>query len=309
MPEGYTHGRTARKAAATIHYKPQCPAAFAAGANGPDTLFCYEVWKKAAKRRYNLPELGERMHEERTGAFLQSLLHHVHTRAQVEYVLGFLCHYATDSVVHPYVYALCKDGMPYAGPGGHGYLEIGLDSTLHAEDTGVSWIPADDACPVPVGQDLAEITTLLHTCLLEVFGEDIPVEYLADSFHHTHLVRSLFPSRHGVRKLLFRLIEPLFGGKGYILSHVSPCALRNNLPEEWTDPFTGETRQGGLFVLLKAAEQRSAQYMKAALDTWMGRMDWAELEALLGTVSYTEGIATEASALPARTAQAEPQPQ
>ena len=39
MPEGYTHVRTARKAAEAIHYKIQCPAAFAAGANGPDSFF------------------------------------------------------------------------------------------------------------------------------------------------------------------------------------------------------------------------------------------------------------------------------
>ena len=39
MPEGYTHVRTAHKAAEAIHYKIQCPAAFAAGANGPDS-FC-----------------------------------------------------------------------------------------------------------------------------------------------------------------------------------------------------------------------------------------------------------------------------
>ena len=31
MPEGYTHVRTARKAAAGIHYKLHRPAAFAAG--------------------------------------------------------------------------------------------------------------------------------------------------------------------------------------------------------------------------------------------------------------------------------------
>ena len=60
MPEGYTHVRTARKAAETIHYKIQCPAAFAAGANGPDSFFCFEIWKKRAKRRYDeLTEKGE----------------------------------------------------------------------------------------------------------------------------------------------------------------------------------------------------------------------------------------------------------
>ena len=120
MPEGYTHLRTAHKAAEAIHYKIQCPAAFAAGANGPDSFFCYEVWKKRAKRHYDLPGLGNRMHEEKTGAFLRSLCANVKTRPQVEYALGFLSHYAADTVVHPFIYAMCKPGCPYAGKGGHG---------------------------------------------------------------------------------------------------------------------------------------------------------------------------------------------
>ena len=49
MPEGYTHVRTARKAAETIHYKIQCPAAFAAGANGPDSFFCLHLAVASAK--------------------------------------------------------------------------------------------------------------------------------------------------------------------------------------------------------------------------------------------------------------------
>src|SRR5699024_7775783 len=119
-------------------------AAFAIGANGPDALFCFEVWKPARKRRYDLPALGNRMHEENTGAFLKSLVTHVRTQAQIDYTLGFLSHYAADTVLHPYVVALCQPGMPYAGPGGHGYFEIALDTTLHAEDTGVSVVPAED---------------------------------------------------------------------------------------------------------------------------------------------------------------------
>ena len=127
MPEGYTHVRTARLAAAAIRCKIWYPAAFAAGANGPDSFFCFEVWKKRAKRRYDLIGLGNRMHEEKTGDFLFSLCRHVRTRPQMEYVLGFLCHYAADTVMHPFVFAMCEEGKPYAQPGGHGFLEIGLD--------------------------------------------------------------------------------------------------------------------------------------------------------------------------------------
>ena len=200
MPEGYTHVRTAAKAAVAIHYKIQCPAAFAAGANGPDSFFCYEVWKKRAKRHYDLPGLGNRMHEEKTGAFLRSLCANVKTRPQVEYTLGFLSHYATDTVVHPFVCAMCEKGQPYGKKGGHGYLEIALDSTLHAEDTSSSLVPVEDVSPLPTGEELADITALLHICLLETYGEDIPVEYLADAFWHTYKLRGIFPSKHGVRR-------------------------------------------------------------------------------------------------------------
>ena len=275
MPEGYTHVRTAKKAAEAIHYKIQCPVAFAAGANGPDSFFCYEVWKKRAKRR--------------------SLCANVKTRPQVEYALGFLSHYAADTVVHPFVCAMCEKGQPYAGKGGHGYLEIALDSTLHAEDTGSSLVPVEDVSPLPTGEELADITALLHTCLLETYGEDIPVEYLADAFWHTYKLRGLFPSKHGVRKVLFWLVEPLFGGRGFITGHVSPRQLDKRLPDDWTDPFTGESHDGGLFALLPKAVFRSEQFMGAALLYWMHKLTPAEFAEKIGSMSYTQGIATPES--------------
>lgn len=302
MPEGYTHVRTANKAAAAIHYKIQCPAAFAAGANGPDSFFCYQVWKPGPKRSYDLPALGSRMHEDRTGAFLQSLCRHVHTRPQVEYALGFLSHYAADTVVHPFVCAMCADDQPYAGPGGHGYLEIALDSTLHAEDTGKAGVPASDVSPMPVGEELADIAALLHTCLLEVYGEDIPVEYLADAFYHTYRVRGLFVTHTGLRRQVFGLVERFMGGPGFITGHISPRRLSDALPDAWTDPFTGRQHTGGVFALLPLAQKRSETYMTAALQTWMKALPWEEFTALIGSMSYTQGIPTE------RSAPAEPDP-
>ena len=308
MPEGYTHLRTARRAAKAAHYTIHCPEAFAAGANGPDALFCFEVWKPARKRSVNLPELGNRMHEENTGAFLKSLLSHVKTRAQIDYALGFLSHYAADTVLHPYVAAVCQPGMPYAGAGGHGYFEIALDSTLHAEDTGSALIPAGDTSPMMPGPDLAEVTALLHTCLLEGYGMDVTVEHLADAFYHLYRVRGLFPSRWGIRRALFWLVEPLFGGRGFITGHVSPRQLAGNLPETWQNPFTGEQCQGGAFTLLRQAEKRSALYILGALEYWTGKMPASRFFTLLGSMSYTEGRPT-AQSDPLHTPETPPAPE
>lgn len=295
MPEGYTHVRTAHRAAKGVHYRIQYPAAFAAGANGPDSLFCFEVWKSAAKRRCDLPGLGNRMHEENTGAFLQSLVKRVSTRPQVEYALGFLAHYGTDTVMHPYVCALCQPGMPYAGPGGHGYFEIALDSTLHAEDTGSATIPAEDTSPRMHGEELADVTTLLAHCLSDAYGLDIPIEYLADAFEDIYRLRSIFPSRYGVKKALFTLVEPMFGGRGFITGHVSPRHLVKDLPDAWIDPFTGEQRKGNAFALLREAEKRSGIFMAGALEYWMRGITGEEFFGLLGSMSYTEGRPTPQS--------------
>ena len=298
MPEGYTHVRTARKAAAAIHYKVRHPAAFAAGANGPDVFFSFEVWKRPARRRADLPALGERMHAEATGAFLQSLLRHVKTGAQVDYALGFLSHYAADTLLHPYVAAVCQPGMPYAGKGGHGYFEIALDSTLHAEDTGVSLVPADDCCPLLTGQDLAEVAALLRAALYETYGLQVSAECLADAFYYFHRVRRLFTSRHGVRRAAFYVAETFFGGRGFLTGHVSPRALALDLPDDWTDPATGEQRHGGAFALLKQAEKCSALYMTGALQHWMGVLPQSDMVRLLGSRDYGTGTETERSGTP-----------
>ena len=104
-PKGSTTGSSARQA-------------FAAGANGPDSsVLLRGVEIPAPSGATTCRGLGNRMHEENTGAFLHSLMTRVSTRPQVEYALGFLSHYATDTVMHPYVCALCQPRHALRGPG------------------------------------------------------------------------------------------------------------------------------------------------------------------------------------------------
>ncbi len=147
----------------------------------------------------------------------------------------------------------------------------------------------------PVGRDLAEIAALLHQCILEVYGQDISMEALADSFYYTYRLRRLFTSRHGVRRAFYWVLELFFGGRGFITGHVSPAHLKLNLPEDWTDPATGEERHGGAFALLKDAQHRCELFMTAALGHWMGKLDEEILEKTLGSMSYITGTETEQS--------------
>ena len=91
-------------------------------------------------------------------------------------------------------------------------------------------------------------------------------------------------------------MEPLFGGKGFITGHrVAPARWSKDLPDEWTDPFTGEPRKGNAFALLREAEKRSGIFMAGALEYWMGGISEEQFFGLLGSMSYTEGRATPRS--------------
>ena len=182
MPEGYTHLRCAwravraQKLTADLHRE-----AFFAGANGPDMLFCYQVWKPARKRAYPLPDLGERMHNENTGAFLRALIEGAKTPVQRSYAAGFLCHYGADTVVHPYVVLATSPGQAYEGPGGHGYFEIALDSQLHERDTGDAAVPVAHCCPRMDDAALDEVIPLLAGAIEAAYGERYPEQALRDA--------------------------------------------------------------------------------------------------------------------------------
>ncbi|MEG2053569.1 MAG: zinc dependent phospholipase C family protein, partial [Oscillospiraceae bacterium] len=222
MPEGYTHVRTANIAlnyAKVPNYNEAC---FTAGANGPDTFFCYRVWSK--KRVVNLPRIGADMHNRHCGEFLQGLIVNAKTDAQKGYAQGFLCHYALDSVVHPYIEFLTSKGQPYHEKAGHGYYEIALDSTLFKADYGTRTHFYNITCPKIIGKNLAEVSRQLKICFDHYFTKDIPVDAVADSFHHFYTLHRLFYSKFGIKKFLMGLAELLlFRKNGFITVHIMPA--------------------------------------------------------------------------------------
>lgn len=319
MPEGYVHVCIARQAAQAAGWPVRCAPAFMAGANGPDMFYCFEAWKPAAARRMDLPGFGDRLHGERTGAFLRALHRYAVTPAQQDYFMGFLAHYAVDCTVHPYVVAVTQSGMPYAGPGGHGYFEIALDSFVHKHCTGDGAVPVDDICPPLPGEAMAQVAAQLRRAAAEVFGEELPAELVADAFAHNHMLRGLFQSRLHIKYGLFWLLEPLFGGRGRITCHISPRDLYGQtqqdkragrtLPAPWADPCTGQVHPEDLWQLLRRAQHNTDalfQQLLAAGGMTPGTAGTlpqpgpagplAEFWQAVGSADYVTGTATPASA-------------
>ncbi len=90
---------------------------------GPDPWFMHKPWQGRRNAR------GRRMHTTKTGAFLMALADQCrgqkHPEAMFSYLSGFLCHYALDSAIHPYVYRMTLS--KYARPCAHRALEHSMD--------------------------------------------------------------------------------------------------------------------------------------------------------------------------------------
>lgn len=295
MPEGYTHTYLALRAAQTVGWAVTSRPAFMAGANGPDMLYCYQAWKSGAKRKINLPELGNRLHAEHTGAFLQALGRHAETPAQKDYFMGFLCHYAADTVVHPYVVALTRGSGVYGGSTGHGYFESALDSWLHQRHTGSGAVPVTDISPAVTGDALDQVLAQLQAALADVYGLRIDRQDLADAFAHNYILRRLFRSWTPLRlrRWLCFAAERVIGGPGYITGHLTPATLQlRALPETWQDPATGETRTETIHQLLEMAEMNCTLLLREAIAA---PADPDAFWALVGSKDYVLGQQTAQS--------------
>ena len=97
---------------------------------GPDVWFTYHPWHRRRDGR------GRQMHTTKTGEFLTALLQRSAVSACREemfsYLAGFLCHYALDSVTHPYIIWVTTEEHHFSRS--HQSLEHALDYAVISRD-------------------------------------------------------------------------------------------------------------------------------------------------------------------------------
>lgn len=98
------------------------PGPWTFGLFGPDLWFMHKPWRRREGR-------GRRMHTSRTGAFLFGLLRQAEGSPCREelfsWLAGFFCHYALDSIAHPYIIYITTEEYHY--PRCHMSFEHELD--------------------------------------------------------------------------------------------------------------------------------------------------------------------------------------
>ena len=118
---------------ALAHARPAC---FFWGCQGPDPLFYRKIWLGSP-----LHKLGNRMHSEKTDELFAAFARAVHCltgdahEIASAYFYGFVCHYALDSEIHPYVYCrqeqIRSADAKLSGSAVHCQIESDIDYLLY----------------------------------------------------------------------------------------------------------------------------------------------------------------------------------
>lgn len=308
MPAIITHDTFGRDAYARLYEiigesNDECNA-FLLGNQGPDVLFYGSVNPLARASR----GLGTQMHRERTSELLRafveaanlspaidpaSQLGTTHTRLVREnvgatpfdiawsYVLGFVCHYALDSTVHPFVYAqqtaLCTAGEPgldeSCGHEVHATIESELDElvlSVKRKETIASFDPSERI--LRANDYVLDIVSTLHAEVAwSVFGRRIEPNAFKTSVKAFRQVQRLVYSASGLKREAIGRVETMFRRFSFLraLSHrnvsIEESIFDNHERLPWTDPASDSVRTETFWDLydnaLRASEEDIAMLL------------------------------------------------
>jgi hypothetical protein len=198
------------------------------------------------------------------------------------YLLGFLCHFTLDSIMHPLVfaqqYAFCDAGVPGLkrrdGSIVHGQIEADLDMMMlrrhHAGgireyDYRYEVLRADDSV---LGLLDAAYGALAH----EVYAVDLPDDAFSQGVRDMRLTIAVLYSPQGIKRRIVGMVERLFR-RHSLAQAISPrndvgvvCDFDNREHERWTNPFTGEFSCASFDELYWEAQKTALANMAALMD-------------------------------------------
>ncbi|MEG1896003.1 MAG: zinc dependent phospholipase C family protein [Oscillospiraceae bacterium] len=292
MPDSYAHKFNGQNAMRIAQYTPRSYPAFILGCNGPDPLFSYKMYLPFHKKGLNT--LGTKMHNEKTGLFLQNLFRLAKTNTQKDYCLGFLCHYSLDSTLHPYVnYITSAYASPYNIRHGHGYFESALDSYISHTETGSWAAQPEEYFPEIKKMQLDQIITLFKRAVQATYDDSVyPREDYLRAFKDFKLTKRWMYSTGSWKIPIGALVEKLLGlGSGFVTCHMQPCKrVIKNVPM-WRNVPVGFFCTATIQELFGRADYMSADYIKVGLSYFNGQYSLGELLEDIGNKSYETGLA------------------
>lgn len=230
--------------------------AFLLGNQGPDPLFfvLLSSHMKVSK------EFGSLMHHAKISETIEAFRDLAFAQEEPQrslllaYVLGFVCHFTLDSILHPFVYAqqnaFCDAGIEGLdcsdGPVVHGQIEADLDAMFLCQRDGLDVRRHDYTKNVLRANEstLTLLDSAYRRVAKDVYGIELPVGLFARGVKDYRLTIKVLYSPRGSKRSLLGAIERLVRRHSLLQAITlradvgETCAFDNHEQREWTDPFT-----------------------------------------------------------------------
>lgn len=258
---------------------------------GPDLWFMYQPWKRREGR-------GRRMHTTRPGAFLCALLDRAKTSPCREelfsWLSGFFCHYALDSMTHPYIIYMTTEEYHY--PRCHMSFEHELDLRQIGRDgVGNTKHPVTEHYFPPVSLP-AVMKADVDAVFEQVYGWKNGWKTFTRSGRRYRMCYRLLENPSGLLSRLARATgHPLLRSLTFSESHFRDVDVENTEHRSWrhshdetlsfTDSFP-ELRERARLLAVNLIVS-SFRYL------WQGQGTAEKIAALIGNNSYLSGLPTD----------------
>ena len=291
MPDVAVHASFGREVLASLPEEVRngiLPGPYTFALFGPDIWFMHRPWRRREGR-------GRRMHTTRPGAFLTALLRRTCTSAcrkeMFSYLAGFFCHYALDSITHPYIIYVTAEKHVF--PRSHMSLEHALDAAEIRRDGfwGTSHPVTDHYFP---RLRLPECMRAdLDAVYEEIYGWKNCWAALNRSCRLYRCCYRALEHPRGVSARLARLTKAdVLRSLTYSESHFHTLDPENTEHRPWHHPFDPDQRSSESFPELREkARQYAVDLISAAYGyLWHGEGTEEALAALIGNRSYLSGL-------------------
>ena len=185
---------------------------FYIGTNGPDVFFPFRELNFGAKHFSN------KMHNVKVCEVFQSTADYIRNKndnSMLAYVLGLQCHYALDSVVHPFVFyaierGFFKEYQKRYQKGIHTIIEIAYDEYVLKEIKKIDIKEYDPSGLIAnTKEDRAKVALLYQEAINPVLGFNVFSKDLMKSINLVNIFHKLTNDKKGRRKKFILLLEKL----------------------------------------------------------------------------------------------------
>jgi hypothetical protein len=257
---------------------------FLLGNQGPDPFF-YALRTASLIR---IKKFGSLMHHEKTDRALETFRRLAVSMSEPErnlllaYLLGFICHFTLDSVMHPFVYAqqyaFCDAGVKGLdrrdGSIVHGQIEADLDMMMLRRRHGEGIRSYDYTREIlKADEDALRLLDAAYGALAhEVYATDLSANSFSQGVRDMRLTIAFLYSPRGIKRRFIGGIERLLRRHSFAQA-MSPrndvgmtCDFDNHEQNAWENPFTGEVSRADFDELYAKALDEALANISALLS-------------------------------------------